>query len=138
MNCAEKLVILMQAKKDKIAKVIGVEFGEMYFNKEDAEELLGLPEEKAEYIYARIKADIADIRVRGLVGSLCPFCYIVKHSCRICKYATRHGGCKVKPSDYVELINQFIERRLAVSDVLSNKFYKDLIKEIEKQGGLND
>jgi len=142
MIFAEKLVAFMEGKKKEIAEAIGDKFSEMYFNKEDAEELLGLPEDEAKLIYVHIKRAINKFGDKGLCTTLCPFCYIVCHiaryNCHICKYGERHKVCNAKgeDSDYEKVVDEFETAGLSIHKIFSNTFYRVLIAVIEEKEDL--
>jgi len=58
MIFAEKLVAFMEGKKAEIVKILGSEYGELYFTAEDAKELLALLESSAMPIYESMQAII--------------------------------------------------------------------------------
>jgi len=138
MSYARTLVAFMEGVKTKIEEIAGVKFGKLYFNEEDKQELLSLPEEQAFCIYLKIKIQIIKFQAMDILYYTCPFCYIAKDNCKNCKYAKRHGGeCNEKNSDrdkYIDRLYDLIYPDRWFNEVFSNKFYKKLIKTIEKEG----
>jgi len=134
MTFAEKLVAFMKGKKRRIVSTIGAKFGELYFTKEDAKGLLGVPENLAKAIYTRIKKEIETAYVEGLSLWLHPFCWISVRICEgVCVYEKGHMPCLKKDSDFNKLLDQFAMTGTTDSIVFSNAFYKGLIKEIENE-----
>jgi len=138
MSYKEMLVMFMEGIKTKIEEIAGAEFGKLYFNEEDKQELLSLPEEQAFCIYLKIKIQIIKFQAMDILRKTCPFCYIAKNNCKNCKYAKRHGGeCNEESSDrekYTDRLYDLIYPDRWFNEVFSNKFYKKLIQKIEKEG----
>jgi len=133
MNCSEKLVAFMEGKKAEIAEAIGDKFGELYFNKQDKENLLSLSEEKAEGIYEKIERRINTLSAEGLPTGLCPFCCITDDICSMCMYKDIHKKCDIGESDYKKVYNELERKGFFVCEVFSNKFYRKLIAKIEEE-----
>jgi len=134
MTFAEMLVAFMEGKKAEIVKTIGDKFGELYFNKQDKENLLSLSEEKAEDIYEKIERRIGALTAEGLPADLCPFCYIADDICSTCIYGGIHEKCDSAESSYRSVYNELGRKGFFVCDVFSNKFYRNLIAKIEEEG----
>jgi len=131
MNFPRKLILFMQAKKDRITEVIGITFGELYFNEKDAEELRALSEDRAKEIYTCIEEEIAAGEA-GLPEPLCPFCQINSCNCTLCNYGGRHGKCTEISSDFDQIACRFLEMDIFVRRLFSNEFFIKVIEEIEK------
>jgi len=138
MSYKKMLVIFMEAKKAEITKVLGPEYGELYFNEEDKQELLALSEENAMSIYVLINMHIKR-NASNLSVVVCPFCYIAHYiandSCKFCKYGKRHKICAdlhVR-SNYRDIIIESKKRGYNLEEIFSNEFYCDLIETIEKE-----
>jgi len=133
MKNTEKLIMFMEARKEKIIKIVGVKAGEMFFTNADKQELSELQEGTAKNIYTRIEKLINN-NVIGEPWMFFPFCRLEDLKCRDCKYAKRHGGffCACEDSDYRRLY----EMLDGYDKAFPTKFYRKLIEKIEKKEGI--
>jgi len=135
MSYKKMLVTFMEAKKAEIIKVLGSEYGELYFNEEDKQELLALSEVTAWDVWASICMYVSRY-ASGLTNITCPFCFVADRKCLNCEYGKRHRICG-KPqmrSDYKNIIAKFKRMKCNYNEIFSSSFYYELVKRAERGG----
>lgn len=143
-NYVQLLIDFMEAKAVMLEK-LGYK-KELYFKEEDAKSLGRWKQERAKEVYYCIKLDILygvssrfRIPIYGLGSKTCPFCVDIlnrfEYQCSSkCIYGMHHGRCTNKDSDYNTIQSQNnINDRKDIAVVLTNKWYKQLIKKLEKK-----
>ncbi len=141
----ELLVLLMREKAERLAS-INPSLGNLFFRKEDEEELLALPSETARRILDEFYA--YNLEVSGFTTHTCPFCLLqfisneeasdMRDYCSECSYGARHGICLDDESDLSIIQRALSLEELSSLDVLSRDFYIALrkkIKGLDREGG---
>lgn len=131
MTSQEKLIRFMEGKASLITKATGKP-SELYFNKKDEKYLRQLDSQLARDIWLSIKEAIRE-GMEGLREDLCPFCLMAEGKCHICPYAEHHEMCHHPYSHFALLINSIDYNYGSAEKVLTNEFYVNLLRSIEKE-----
>jgi len=143
MKAKTKILKFLQAKNNLIFQTTGLR----YIYLKDLEYIDNLSTADADMIWDSITRMIynrsAD-RTQGLCANACPWCIskelTIINGCDECSYATNHGKCyrsKVSQKFYAsgyDMVHWYlIDKKINHNELLSNKWYKQLIKSIEQK-----
>ena len=131
MTNQEKLIRFMKGKASLLSEAVGVP-SELYFSKDDEECLYRLDDHRALMIWRSLKLAICTKKIEGLGVSTCPFCLIYHIDCERCYYAKQHGKCR-SGGHYTRIIETLSEKYESPKELLTNEFYVNLLKSIEKE-----
>ena len=123
-----------------------------YFNEEDKQEVLALPDELA----MRIMLEMLEYDIDGMVGYIwsgkCPFCILTRGfptidflgmKCYDCSYGLRHGICNRSDDDYSKFKHAFelkhsitpltiLDNHLALANEVIDQFVNSQLTSTEK------
>jgi hypothetical protein len=123
----------MQGKAKKIKELTGFPI-KKYYCKADKEAIIKWDKEEADRVWLNLQCCIIAEEASFLSRKVCPFC--IKHienycnkNCNGCEYKENHAFCKIE-SDYMDILTNITEED---KRCLSNTFYLNLIKEINKK-----
>ncbi len=132
----EMIVEFMKVKAEKLNE-IEKGLGELYFTKEDEEDIMSWRNFEAEGVWEELKENVIVNRNVGLEGEVCPFCikneFDGRFNCDGCTYAERHGECLSGGDNYSYIIRSVASKGVELTEVLSDGFYIGLIESIEER-----
>jgi len=134
MDYRKALIELMRRKANRLKEKARIS---NYFNRKDAAAIRSWKEDRAFYVWEKIKENIYTKSVSGLTDETCPFCIYVRIftyapnsliACKFCPYGECHGLCYSSGSDYYA-----INEKVNHGELFPPDWYAKTIEEIESK-----
>lgn len=117
---------------------------ELYYNEQDREDILKWDKTIARSIWKSMKQNVRKKNTCGIHHEVCAFCVLLKFeklkrdACVQCSYGSRHGLCGSKSvkNDYTRILEIFDSYGESHRQVFNSRYYKQLIKKIERKNRL--